>query len=107
MDLLPVKNCSVRTQDTPIDLRRCNNLIWNAKPGQTSLRCKVNKVTSVVLACVEIELTLSYLEIFKLICISRGKRLLASSSLFVRLSTFISAACTGWIFVKFCICDFY
>ena len=75
MDLLPVKNCSMVTQDTPIGLRRCNNLIWNSKLGPISLRCKANKVTGLVFVYVEIELTLGYLEMFKPVCISRGKRL--------------------------------
>jgi hypothetical protein len=63
MDLLPDENCSVLAEDTPIDLRICNNLIWNSKPGPTSPRCKVNKVTGVVLVYVEIELTLGSSEI--------------------------------------------
>jgi hypothetical protein len=97
MNLLPVKNCSVLIQDTPIDLQRCNNLIWNSKPGPSSLRCKANKVTGVVLVCVEIELTLVYLEIFKPVYVSRGKRLLASSSLFVRPSVHINQRGSHWM----------
>jgi len=97
VDILPGKYCSVLTQDTPIDLRSCDSLIWSSKPGPTYLRCKANKVTGVVLVYVEIELTLGYLEIFKPVCISRGKRLLASSSLFVRSSAHIHQRGSHWM----------
>jgi hypothetical protein len=92
-----VKNSSVLTQDTPIDLRRCNNLVWNSKPGLTSLRCKANKVTGVVLVCVGTELTLGYLEIVKPVFISRGKRLLASSSVSIRPSVHIHQRGCHWM----------
>jgi len=93
-----VKNCSVLTQGTLIDLRRCNNLIWNSKPGPTSLRCKAKKPTGVVFVCVGTELTLGYLEIFKPVFISCGKRLLSSSSVFVRPSVHIHQRGSHWMY---------